>query len=115
MRVLRVALAAFCALLLAAHFFRTGRFVLVALALGVPWLLAVRAAWGARVVQAFLALGALEWVRTGIVFVAERRAAGVPWLRLALILGAVALLTAVAAWLLQPLARAAPRPIPDAS
>jgi hypothetical protein len=90
------------ALLLAAHFFRSGHWLLVAVALLLPWLLRVRAAWGRRILQMCLLLGAAEWLRTGFVFVQERRLAGAPWLRLALILGAVALCTAGAAWAVRP-------------
>jgi hypothetical protein len=44
-----------------------------------------------------LLVGAVEWLRTLAVLAAQRIAAGQPWLRLAVILGAVALLTAAAA------------------
>ena len=43
--------------------------------------------------QVVLALGGIEWVRTLLVFVADRRELGQPWTRLAVILGAVALFT----------------------
>jgi predicted transcriptional regulator len=44
-----------------------------------------------------LLLGALEWLRTAAMLVQQRLALGTPWLRLAIILGVVALLTAAAA------------------
>ena len=85
------------ALLLAAHFLRAGDLPLVLLALLVPALLWVRRPWAPRVVQAALGLGALEWVRTLWAALAQRQAAGEPWLRMALILGGVALFTALSA------------------
>ncbi len=58
-------------------------------------LLAVRRRWAARTVQALLLLGVLEWVRTLVVFSRERIAAGEPYLRLVVIIGSVALFTAL--------------------
>jgi hypothetical protein len=85
--------------LLAAHFFRFGQIALVALALLLPLLLLVRTQWAARVMQVALLLGAAEWVRTIIVFASARMAVGYPYLRMTLILGAVALFTAGSALL----------------
>lgn len=86
-------------LLLAAHFFRAGQAAFMALALFLPLLLLVRKAWAARVVQFALLLAAAEWVRTIIVFSIARLELGYPYLRMALILGVVALLTGAAALL----------------
>ena len=44
-------------------------------------------------VQAVLVVAALEWGRTLVVLAGERQEAGEPWVRLAVILGAVALFT----------------------
>ncbi|MFZ5776357.1 MAG: hypothetical protein ACOY3Z_12810, partial [Thermodesulfobacteriota bacterium] len=43
-----------------------------------------------------LLLGAMEWLRTGVVLALARHAAGAPFVRLALIMGGVALMTAAA-------------------
>jgi len=80
-------------LLLAAHFLRASQFVGVGVCLLLPFLLAVRSAWSAWTVRMALLLGGLEWVRTLAGVAAERRSLGEPWLRMALILGAVALVT----------------------
>ena len=48
-----------------------------------------------------LVLGALEWLRTLTVLAMQRQHAGIPWLRMAIILGVVAALALVAAWLFQ--------------
>lgn len=94
LRALPVVLSA---LLLAAHFYRAGSLALVALSLALPLLLLVGERWSARTVQAGLVLGALEWVRTLAFFAGLRMEAGRTWGRLAVILGVVALLTALSA------------------
>jgi hypothetical protein len=93
-------LAGIALLLLAAHFFRAGLVPLTVLCAMLVGLLFVRAAWAVRVLQAVLALGALEWLRTAWVFASARAAEGQPYGRLLAILGGVAAVTAIAALLL---------------
>jgi len=88
-------------LLIAAHFLRTGATGLVILCRAAPALLLAHQAWSKTVVRVFLALATLEWLRTLAGNVAERQSAGEPWLRMALIIGAVAAFTAMSAWLLR--------------
>jgi hypothetical protein len=57
----------------------------------------MRKSWVARLVQAVLVIGGVEWIRTLLVLVKMRQAAGDPWERLALILGGVALFTVCSA------------------
>lgn len=97
MDVLRLLPVFLSALLLGAHFLRTGLIVLVVPAVLFPVLLLFRRAWAARLVQATLVLAALEWVRTLVILVVGRRASGEPWYRLAVILGVVAAFTGVSA------------------
>ncbi len=85
------------ALLLAAHFYRAGRLSLAVASLALIALLAVPRRWAARALQVALALGALEWLRTLAAFAAERVSAGQPYVRLAVILLAVAAFTAASA------------------
>jgi hypothetical protein len=92
LRLLPVVLAL---LLLAAHFLRAGSIVLVMACLGTLVLLAWRRPWVPMVVQLVLALATVEWLITLVVGVEARMAAGVPWLRMALIIGVVALFTAL--------------------
>lgn len=87
--------------ILAAHFYRAQAWVPFGVTVGLAPLLLVRAPWAARVLQAALALGALEWLRTAAALVALRQSMGQPWTRLALILGAVALATAACALIFQ--------------
>ncbi len=81
-------------LVLAAHFFRAGNLVLFAVSLALLSLHFVPKTWAARAVQAALLLASLEWVRTLFAFAGQRRAMGLPYTRLAVILGGVALATA---------------------
>jgi hypothetical protein len=85
------------ALLMAAHFSRAGNTGMVAVSLAFPALLLIRRPWAARGVQVGLLLGAIEWFWTLSTLARQRIASGEPWLRLALILGTVALLTAASA------------------
>jgi hypothetical protein len=88
-------------LVLAAHFLRAGSlaFVLICLALSAATL--VRRPWACRLLQGVLLLGCAEWLRTLAGRVAERTAVGAPWLRMALILGSVALVAAISALALE--------------
>lgn len=83
-------------LLLGAHFYRAGLLPLTLASVAVLFLLLLRKTWVPRLFQALLLLGALEWLRTLYAFAAMRIAWGEPWTRLALILGGVALFTALA-------------------
>lgn len=97
MVILRFLPAILSFLLLGAHLLRTGPAWLVVLALALMVVLAVRRPWARLLVQGALLLAALEWFRTLLILVAERRAAGLPYTRLALILSAVSVFTALAA------------------
>ncbi len=99
--VARLILPLLALLLLAAHFYRADRMVLAVLCAALTLLLVVPRPWAARTLQAALVLGAIEWLRTLASFAATRVAVGQPYLRLALILGAVAAFTLLAAWVFQ--------------
>lgn len=88
---------ALSALLLAAHFLRAGQWAGVAASLSILAVLAIPRRLAARVAQAALVLGALEWTRTLVRLVAERRGEHAAFTRLAVILGAVAVSTALSA------------------
>lgn len=82
-------------LLLAAHFLRAGQVVVVGLLLALLLLLFIRKFWVPRVIQVVLLLGAVEWVVTLYSVAQLRIASGLPWTRMAIILGVVALFTAL--------------------
>ena len=80
-------------LLLAAHFVRAGQ-DLVVLALFLLLLcLFVQKVWVPKLIQLILLLGALEWVLTIVSVAQVRIELGMPWARMAVILGVVALFT----------------------
>ena len=95
MNLLRLLPVLLSFLLLAAHFYRAGGEWLVAASLLLPFLLLVRRPWVPRAMQLALLLGAVEWLRT-LWFIAQMRIGfDMPWVRMAIILGAVALFTAL--------------------
>ena len=102
MRFLKSVLVVASAVILAAHFLRSGNLVLMCGYLLLPALLLLRRTWVIRWVQVLLVFGAVEWGRATMGYVRERQALGQPWERLALILGLVILLTLVSAFVLQP-------------
>jgi hypothetical protein len=102
-------------LVLGAHFFRSGRLLLVLAVVALIACLPARRPWVPRLVQAALLLGTIEWVRTLVLFAGDRLRNGEPYVRLVIILGAVALVAALSALLFEtaPLRRRygrAPRP-----
>ncbi len=84
-------------LLLGAHFLRDGHTWLTAVLVSLPLLLFLRERWVPKLFQFLLLLGCLEWLRTLVVLATARSELGLPWGRLALILGVVAVFTAASA------------------
>ena len=81
-------------LLLAAHFFRAGDNLYVLVLLVSLLLLVIKKSWVPWLLQVVLVLGAVEWLRT-LMFVAQMRIEfDMPWARMAIIMGAVAMFTA---------------------
>jgi len=80
-------------LMLGAHFVRSGLWLPALLALVLIGALFIRRPWIVRMVQVALIAGTVEWIRTSAVLVSMRQSLGLPWLRLALIMGAVILLS----------------------
>lgn len=99
--VLRLLPTVLSALLLAAHFLRSGNMVLVVGCAAFPLVLLIRKPWALHATQAYLVFAAVTWGWTAFQ-IAERRIAAVqPWGRMVLILGAVSLAAVGAAALLQ--------------
>jgi hypothetical protein len=80
-------------LFLAAHFYRSGIYFLVVIILLSPFILMIRRQWAVRVIQLELIAGGIEWIRTLFKLVHIRQMYGVPWGRLSLILGGIAVFT----------------------
>ena len=85
------------ALSLGAHLLRGGYLPLALAAAALPLLLVPRHPVALRLLQGLLAAGALEWLRTLVEILDLRRAVGLPWHRMAVILAAVAAVTALSA------------------
>lgn len=95
MNVVRLLPVILSFLLLGAHFYRAGLEPLTVLSAACPLLLFIRRSWIPRLFQVLLLAGALEWLRSLYALAAMRIAWDQPWTRLAMILGTVALLTAL--------------------
>jgi hypothetical protein len=104
MTVLRRLPACFALLMLGALSLRLGLPFLLAVPLTILLvvLIFVQQIRIQRGLTILLALGALGWLAMLVARVQERLAFGAPWLRLAFILGAVAIFTGWSAWLLRP-------------
>ncbi len=87
--------------LLAAHFSRVDLKGISLLCLLFPLILLIKKAWTLRIFQVYLILGAVIWVQRMLALRSLRIAAGEPWLRLAFILGAVALFTLLSAVIME--------------
>jgi hypothetical protein len=86
---------------LGAHFLRYGNELGVVAAVVLTGLLFLRRAWVARLVQAALVLGAIEWLWTMYTLLQIRTAQGAPATRMVLILTVVALVALGSALLFQ--------------
>jgi hypothetical protein len=95
MIALRLLLPALSLLVLGAHFFRNSITLLLAAVIVFLALLPVRRPWVGRAIPIALLLGAIEWVRTLAAIAATRMRSGEPWVRLVVILGGVAVVTAL--------------------
>ncbi len=87
-------------LVLGAHYFRGGSYAATAVCLIAPVLFVLRRPWSVVASRAVLAAACGVWVVTATRLAQTRRAFGEPYLRLVLILGGVAALTALAALVL---------------
>ncbi len=88
-------------MLIAAHFYRSGPSIVAVFCILAPVVLCFSRPWSVRVIQFLLVLATIEWVRTLLHLVQLRQEDGLPWVRLAVIIGGVALFTACSALLLQ--------------
>ena len=97
MNVLRLLPVIFSFLILSAHFSRAGSTLLTIIFLLLSLLLFIKKVWVVRIIQIFLIIGSIEWIRILFVYVNERQAIGEPYLRLVIILGVVAIFTGLSA------------------
>jgi hypothetical protein len=97
MKILKLLPVILSFIILAAHFSRAGILALAILSLLLPFLLLIKKPYSARIIQIALILGALEWIRTLIVYVLQRIEENQSYFRLILILLFVALFTGLSA------------------
>lgn len=96
----RISLYVTAALLLGAHFLRSGQIAAVALCLAAPLLFLCRRRWSLILLQ-FLAYGAAgRWLIIAVLLVRDRQHSGQPWTLAALILVAVAVISLASGLLL---------------
>lgn len=95
-------------LLLGAHFLRDRAWIMTAACAVLALLVAWPRSWIPRLLQAALALGTAEWLWTAFLLGQQRIAEGRPWIRMAIILGVVALLTAASIAAVEALRRRNP-------
>ena len=98
--IVRIVLYVVAAIVLAAHFYRDGNLPLVAVCVAVPFLFLYRRRPSLLALQALAYAGALVWIYTALDIVYVRNQLGRPWTAAVVILGAVAVFTAVAGALL---------------
>ena len=82
-------------LLMAAHLLRMGQLVLAILILLIPLILLIKNKISLYVVQGFLLLSSLEWIRKTVSLIQMRVESEAPWRKMAIILGGVSLFTFV--------------------
>lgn len=80
-------------LMMSAHFYRHFNYPLMAISLLVPFLLLIKKRWALYVIQVLALAGAGVWVNTIVVIADARISYGTPWIRMAVILGAIAIFT----------------------
>ena len=88
-------------IILAAHFSRIQNDKLALFCLIFPLILLVKKTWILWIFQLYLTLGGLVWVERALFLKTLRIEEGRSWIRLAIILGSVALFTFFSAWLLK--------------
>jgi len=97
MNVLRLFPIIFSFLILSAHFSRAGLTLFSLIFLLIPFLLFIKQAWVVRLIQIFLIIGSIEWIRTLFIYVNERQTNGEPYIRLIVIIGIIVLFTGLSA------------------
>ncbi len=88
-------------LIVAAHFLRAGQAALGAASVAALGLLFIRRRWVLLVGQGLLFSAAALWVTVAVDLIRMRLVLGDPWIRMAIILGAVPLFTLFAAMMLR--------------
>ncbi len=97
MNFIRLIPVLFSTVLMSAHFSRAQNNGLALVCLLLPLLLLIRKRWVADIFQILLITGAIIWFESMFGYIQLRQETGRPWVRLAIILGAVAVFTGLSA------------------
>jgi NAD-dependent dihydropyrimidine dehydrogenase PreA subunit len=97
MKIFKLSLPILSCVLLAAHFSRVQNNWFAVACLAFPFILLSKKEWVMRIFQVFLLFGGFIWIERTISLVRERQQDGQSWVRLAVILGVVALFTILSA------------------
>ncbi len=101
MKIFKFVLPVFTLLLLSAHYSRADNLLMTIVFIILPFLFFIRKTWVRRMLQLALIFGTGVWIQTAINIVKIRIDNDMDWIRLAIILGAIALLTLFSAILLE--------------
>ena len=101
MKILRFIPIVFSFILLAAHISRADLNFLAIPTLLLPFLLFIKKAWIARIIQIILLLGAAEWIRVLFEYIDIRSGSGQDSTRLVLIISVLAIITLLSAFIFQ--------------
>ncbi len=97
----KIILASFSLVLLSAHFSRMNfPLIMSIIALLAPFLFFYKKKISITIIQVILFTGTLEWIRASVFYIQQRIISGVPWLRLAVILGIIIIFTGFSTWIL---------------
>lgn len=88
------------AIIVAAHFLRSGSLLPMLLCLLAPFLLLIKKRWVLWILQALTAVAAVIWMVALYSIIQERIFEGRSWMASAIILGVVAVFTLFSGWLL---------------
>ena len=97
MKIFKFSLPILSCVMLAAHFSRARNDWFVLMCLAFPLILLSQKKWVMRIFQVFLLAGGAIWIERTIFLVHQRQQQQQPWIRLAVILGIVALFTILSA------------------
>jgi len=97
MNIIRLSPVFLSALLFAAHWMYHGLAPLAVVSIVFPLILLFQKSWAARIIQIFLVIATLEWLRTIYVLAQQHIADGTNWTRMAIILTIVAAITLASA------------------
>ncbi|MCP5104304.1 MAG: 4Fe-4S binding protein [bacterium] len=101
MKIFKLSLPVLSCVFLAAHFSRGDQNWLALACLVFPFILLSKKEWVMRIFQVFLVMGGIIWIQRTLFLVRERQLENMPWVRLAVILGVVALFTLLSALVFQ--------------